>query len=88
MTREIKINVTDDNILNGDQQSDNCPVSRAGHDAGFEFVNVTYGWMHLYRKCWDHKTRIRIKTPDAVRDFAIKFDAGNGGEPFSFSIAV
>ena len=92
MTTEKTITVTDENIMNGDQnEASSCALALAMHDAGFEVVNVVYDkGIYYYGDKWSFAKPQLIEIPDEVMAFAKRFDNEGiqGVEPISFTINV
>lgn len=80
----MKINVTQEDIDNGEPSSRKCPVAIAILSAGFDDVRVEA--LHL-RFVLDRFQYAR-STPDIVADFLEEFDSGAAVEPFSFTLEV
>lgn len=78
----VLIEVTAEDIAEGVPKDDcECPVARAIKRA--TGLRTSVAELGISVNCY-YPDSVEVRTPDEVREFVTRFDAGSGVEPFSF----
>jgi len=86
MKLQFKLNITKNNIKNGDPgNAAKCPVALALKDLGFKDIHVSIDSMSFITK---NDTEIIVTMPKKVFTFICKFDSDKSVNPFSIIIPL
>jgi hypothetical protein len=81
----MKIQVTQENIDQGNSFSSECPVALACQDAGLAYVDVSYPASLPLEIQWGAEQPMQhAVAPRSVRRFVEAFDKGQPVKPFNF----